>query len=64
MPAVRTDDLLPDLAKLGIVLQAEGDLVELDRALREVQVLDARGSAGAGVLAGKGLAGDAKHASR
>jgi hypothetical protein len=46
-------DLLPLLSKLAIVLQAEEDIVAVQKALREIDVLEKGDVGGAGQLAGK-----------
>jgi hypothetical protein len=46
-------DLLAPLAKVSIILQAEQDVVSLEKSLREVELLHKRDVDGAGDLGGE-----------
>ncbi|WOO81539.1 uncharacterized protein LOC62_03G005060 [Vanrija pseudolonga] len=48
--AVQPRDLLPVGAKAAMVLEAKADIVDAERGLREIGLLDGRGVAGAGEL--------------
>jgi hypothetical protein len=50
--AVRPSDLLPDSAKIAILLEAKGDIVAAERDLREIETLKQRGVEGSGNLEG------------
>jgi hypothetical protein len=47
------EDLLPPLSKVSIILQAEQDVVSLEKSLREVELLHKRDVDGAGDLGGE-----------
>lgn len=48
-------DVLPPQAKAAMVLEARGDLLDAERGLREIEVLEKRGVAGAETLEGESL---------
>lgn len=50
--AVQPADVLPPQAKAAMVLEARGDLLDAERGLREIEMLEKRGVAGAGTLEG------------
>lgn len=50
--AVQPRDLLPVGAKAAMVLEAKADIVDAERGLREIGLLDGRDVAGAGGLEG------------
>jgi hypothetical protein len=50
-PVVKASDLIPPETKVELVLGAEDDMKDVDRILREIQVLVARGADGSGDLA-------------
>jgi hypothetical protein len=50
---VTESDLLPDLTKLTMVLEAARDVKDAERALRDIEVLKKQGAEGAGSLEGQ-----------
>ncbi|KAJ9114368.1 hypothetical protein QFC20_001511 [Naganishia adeliensis] len=50
-PVVKASDLIPSETRVELVLGAEDDIKDVDRMLREIQVLVERGADGSGELA-------------
>lgn len=48
-------DVLPPQVKAAMVLETRSDLLDAERGLREIEVLEKRGVAGAGTLEGEYL---------